>query len=80
MCSTFRIKMRTIYNQNGTVDLCATRELRMGNPTEDELEEDGELEDFLPAKEEEDSETDMGTNPEEFWSDPCWMELPGIMG
>jgi len=80
MSSYARLRTQTIYNLNGTVDLCATRELRMGNPSEDELEEDGELEDFSPAKEEEDSETDMGVDPNEFWSDPCWVELPGIMG
>lgn len=68
--------MIIIYNQNGTVDLSATRECLLGNPCEEDLDQDGELEDFSPAKEEEDSETDY----QEFWNDPCWTEPPGPIG
>lgn len=71
--------MRIVHNPNGTIDFSATREVWLGNPSEDSLEEDGLLEDFAPAKEEEDSES-VYVDANEFWSDPCWAQPPGIMG
>lgn len=63
-------RMIIIYNQNGTVDLAATRECLLGNPTEEDLEEAGELRPMPKAK----------SAYEEFWSDPCWTEPPGHLG
>lgn len=68
--------MIIIYNANGTVDLCATREAREGNLTE------ADMEDML----EEAPETERAPSSypksaaEEFWSDPCWGQPPGFLG
>lgn len=80
--------MRIITNKDGTVDLAATRAtIPLKNLdrdifeylTESEMDEDGLLEDFPPTQEEEDSES-IHVDAFEFWSDPCWAEVPGSMG
>lgn len=68
--------MVVIYNQNGTIDLMATREIREGNLTEEDME------DML--EEEPETVRSMPNYPqtayEEFWADPCWAETPGHLG
>lgn len=72
--------MRVIYNLNGTVDLLATRECALGNPGEEDCEEvdedyilDPTLPDTIPKM-------PVASSYDEFWSDPCWAEAPGILG
>jgi hypothetical protein len=80
--------MMVIYNQNGTIDLMATREARLGNPTEEELEDD--LVSIADenwtnywervqeqAKEDLDPIVELVETHEarqEFFSDPCWQK------
>ena len=71
--------MRVIYNLNGTVDLLATRELALGNPSEEDCEEvdedyilDPSFPDTLPSQ--------QAADPLEFWADSCWTESPGHLG
>ena len=72
--------MKVIYNANGTVDLLATREIALGNPSEEDCEEvdedyilDPSLPDTVPSM-------PIASPYEEFWSDSCWTEAPGHLG
>lgn len=74
--------MLVIYNLNGTVDLMATREARLGNPTEEELDADDNWTRYWhglqeKAKKNFEPIVELVETPEareEFWLDPCWTK------
>lgn len=72
--------MRVIYNQDGTIDFSATREIALGNPTEDDCEEVDPDYILDPNFPETVRSTPAATPYQEFWSDPCWREPAGILG
>lgn len=73
--------MKVIHNPDGTVDFLATREIALGNPSEEDFCEevdedyilDPSLPDTLPCQQ-------AAEAYQEFWSDPCWTEAPGHLG
>ncbi len=64
--------MKIIYNLNGTVDFLATREIALGNPSQEDI-----LNEYIERGEEALIDVFSSLDTEkamEFWSDPCWIK------